>query len=207
MTPVPGELLDVTFPRLLAARLTHDLSGPLGTMMAAAGTAPGAARNDELLAEAIETLRLRTRLYAAAFGLPDELTWQDMPDLLSGAPGAHRIAFRIRLAEGISPPSGGFGQLLLAVLMLGAEALPRGGSVTLMSAPDAPFMLLPEGPGARWPHGFVDVLAGGAPEAARTPRGVLASWVPALAQKLKCRLSLGIGSGGLPPLLVQPAPH
>lgn len=207
MAPVLGDMLDIALPRLLAARLTHDLSGPIGTLMAAAGTSPGAPRSDELLAEAIETMRLRTRLYAAAFGLPDELAWQDMDELLTGAPGAHRIVFNIRPPDGVAPPPGGLGQLLLAALMLGAEALPRGGSVTLMSAPHAPFMVLPDGPGARWPHGFVDVLAGGTPEAARTPRGVLASWVPALSQALKCRLSLGMGAGTVPPLVVQFAPH
>lgn len=207
MMPVPGDTPDVSLPRLLAARLTHDLAGPIGTMMAAAGTAPGAARSDELLADAIDTMRLRTRLYAAAFGLPDELAWADMDELLAGVPGAHRIAFHIRPADGAPPPASGLGQLLLAALMLGAEALPRGGSVTLMSAPDAPFMVLPDGPGARWPHGFVDVLAGGSPEAARTPRGVLAAWVPVLAQALHCRLSLGMGAGGVAPLLVQSAPH
>ncbi|MCX7374229.1 MAG: histidine phosphotransferase family protein [Alphaproteobacteria bacterium] len=207
MTPVLGDTLDVSLPRLLAARLTHDLSGPIGTMMATAGTSPGAPRSDELLAEAIETMRLRTRLYAAAFGLPDELGWADMTELLAGAPGAHRIVFHIRPPDGVAPPPGALGQLLLVALMLGAEALPRGGSVTLMSAPDAPFMVLPDGAGASWPHGFVDVLAGGAPEAARTPRGLLASWLPALAQAMKCRLSLGMGAGGLSPLLVQSTPH
>jgi hypothetical protein len=203
MTPLP----DISLPRLLAARMTHDLSGPIGTMLAAAGTTPGAPRDDALLADAIDTMRLRARLYAAAFGLPDELGWPELAELPAGAPGAHRIAFHIRPPDGVPPPANGLSQLLLSALMLGAEALPRGGSVTLMSAPQAPFMVLPDGPGARWPHGFIDVLAGDMPEAARTPRGVLASWVPALAQSMRCRLSLGMGPGTLPPLLVQPAPH
>ncbi len=196
---------DISLPRLLAARLTHDLSGPIGTLMAAAGTSPGAPRNDELLAEALDTMRLRTRLYAAAFGPPEPLGWQDMLDLLAGVPGAHRITFQLH--PGLPVPADGLSQLLLGAMMLGAEALPRGGTVTLMAAPSAPYMVLPDGAGARWPHGFVDVLAGLSPEAAQTPRGVLAAWLPALAATLRCRITMAMGAPGMAPILVQPAPH
>jgi histidine phosphotransferase ChpT len=193
---------DVKLTRMLAARITHDLSGPLGTLMAAAGNPAGAA----LMAETLEVMRVRLRLYGAVFGPADALDWEAMRELLAGAPGAHRIKFALQ-PQSNAPPSAGMAQLLLAALMLAAEALPRGGTVTLLGDGSAPYMLLPEGPMARWPHGFIDVLAGGQPAEAGTPRGVLAAWVPAMAQAARARISLGQGPGAVPPLLVQPALH
>jgi hypothetical protein len=57
--------------QLLGARLTHDLAGPLGTIMAAGGSAEGAA----LLEETVAELRLRFRLYAVVFGEAEALCW------------------------------------------------------------------------------------------------------------------------------------
>ncbi len=193
---------DLKLTRLLAARITHDLSGPLGTLMATAGNPAGA----QLMAETLDVMRLRLRLYGAVFGPADQLDWPAMQELLAGAPGAHRITFRLQ-PQVNTPPSPAMSQLLLGALLLAAEALPRGGSVTLLSAAKAPFMVLPEGAMARWPHGFLDVLAGSEPAEAATPRGVLAAWVPAIAHAAGCRIGVGQGPGPVAPLLLQPAAH
>ncbi|WP_160122062.1 histidine phosphotransferase family protein [Rhodovarius lipocyclicus] len=190
---------------LVAARLTHDLAGPLGTIMAASG-AGGGLRSDELLQETVTELRLRMRLYGAAFGRPDALSWQEMAELLQGAPGSHRLQFRFQVPDPAAPQPEGLSQLLLAAAMLAAEALPRGGQVTVMAAPGEPVIILPEGRTAMWPHGFVTLLAGERAAEAETPRGLLAGWVAALARAQKCRLSIGFGGGPVAaPLMLTPA--
>jgi hypothetical protein len=185
--------------QLLGARLTHDLAGPLGTIMAAGGSAEGAA----LLEETVAELRLRFRLYAVVFGEAEALCWADLQALLAGAPGAHRIAFHFEF-----PPQAkldpALAQIVLAAAMLGAEALPRGGALRITPLGGAGLVVLPEGRVAAWPHALIERLAGMAPAGADTPRALLAPWLIALAEAAQCRLSLGMGRPGLPPLLLQP---
>jgi hypothetical protein len=185
--------------QLLGARLTHDLAGPLGTIVAAGGSAEGAA----LLEETVAELRLRFRLYAVVFGEAEALCWADLQALLAGAPGAHRIAFHFEF-----PPQArldpALAQIVLAAAMLGAEALPRGGALRITPLGGAGLVVLPEGRVAAWPHALIERLAGMAPAGADTPRALLAPWLIALAEAAQCRLSLGMGQPGLPPLLLQP---
>jgi len=185
--------------QLLGARLTHDLAGPLGSIMAAGGSAEGAA----LLEETVAELRLRFRLYAVVFGEAEALCWADVQALLAGAPGAHRIAFHFEF-----PPQArldpALAQIVLAAAMLGAEALPRGGVLRITPLGGAGLVVLPEGRIAAWPHALIERLAGMAPAGADTPRALLAPWLIALAEAAQCRLSLGMGQPGLPPLLLQP---
>ena len=185
--------------QLLGARLTHDLAGPLGTIMAAGGSAEGAA----LLEETVAELRLRFRLYAVVFGEAEALCWADLQALMAGAPGAHRIAFHFEF-----PPQArldpALAQIVLAAAMLGAEALPRGGALRITPLGGAGLVVLPEGRVAAWPHALIERLAGMAPAGADTPRALLAPWLIALAEAAQCRLSLGMGQPGLPPLLLQP---
>ena len=185
--------------QLLGARLTHDLAGPLGTIMAAGGSAEGAA----LLEETVAELRLRFRLYAVVFGEAEAMCWADVQALLAGAPGAHRIAFHFEF-----PPQArldpALAQIVLAAAMLGAEALPRGGTLRITPLGGAGLVVLPEGRIAAWPHALIERLAGMAPAEADTPRALLAPWLIALAEAARCRLSLGMGQPGVPPLLLDP---
>ncbi len=187
--------------RLVGARLTHDIAGPLGTIMAASGSAEGAA----LLEETVAELRLRLRLYAVVFGEAEAMSWGELQTLLAGAPTAHRVAFRFE----VSPQErveAALGQIVLAAAMLGAEALPRGGMlrVAAVHGRGGTLAVLPEGRIATWPHGLLERLAGMPPPEADTPRALLAPWLLALAEVAQCRLSLGMGQPGLPPLLLQP---
>jgi len=185
--------------QLLGARLTHDLAGPLGTVMAASGSAEGAA----LLEETVAELRLRLRLYAVVFGEAEAMCWADLQALLAGAPSAHRVTFQVQfLPQARLDPA--LAQIVLAAAMLGAEALPRGGALHMMPLGSSGLVVLPEGRIAAWPHGLIERLAGMAPAEADTPRALLAPWLIALAAAAQCRLSLGMGQPGIPPLLLQP---
>ena len=190
--------------RLVGARLTHDLSGPLGTIMAASGVGAGkaAARSDELLAESVAELRLRLRLYGAVFGEAEAMRWAELQELLGGSPAAHRVAFQFEVPRQamVAAP---MAQLVLAAAMLGAEALPRGGTVRLAAPPGGPVTILPEGRVAQWPHSLLERLAGMPPTEPDSPRGLLAPWLLALAGLADMRVSLALGGPGVPPLLLH----
>ncbi|MBC7431182.1 MAG: hypothetical protein H7345_03855 [Rubritepida sp.] len=214
----------VELARLVGARLAHDLAGPLGTITAAAGLAPGAARSDELLAETLSDLMARGRLYAAVFGSAEDTPWHAMPALLAGAPGAHRITFDVTPGPPLRPATA---QLALAAGMLAAEGLPRGGcvgdapgpggggaglpegpprarGVRIAPGPGGGVAVLPEGRIAAWPHALIERLGGLAPPQPDTARSLMAPWLLALARQAGCDLSLGLGGPGTPPLLLRP---
>ncbi len=202
--------------QLVAARLTHDMAGPLGTLMAASG-AGGGQRSDELLHETLTELRQRLRLYAALFGEPEAMPWEDLEGLLAGSPAAHRVAFRFEVQRH-APPSAALAQLALATAMVATEALPRGGQVlvAVLSAGGqgggSMLTVMPQGRSAAWPHGLLERLAGMAPDEPDTPRALLVPWMLALAGLAHCRVSIGMGAGPapateetrLPPLLLAP---
>lgn len=204
--------------QLVGARLTHDLAGPLGTLMATSG-AGGGDRSDELLHQTLAELRLRLRLYAALFGEPEAMGWEELQGLLAGSPAAHRIAFRFEVPP--QPPPAALGQLALAAAMVAGEALPRGGHVrvAIFSGGDAGggpagsmLTVMAQGRSAAWPHALLERLAGMPPDEPDTPRALLVPWMLALAGLAHCRVSIGMAAGmaaateevRLPPLLLVP---
>jgi histidine phosphotransferase ChpT len=92
----------------------------------------------------------------------------------------------------------------LNAALLAAEALPRGGVVTLSGAAEAGLVVLPSGISAAWPPPLLsgtpvqDALADG-------PRHVVAPMLLALLANLGWRARLGPGPAGGPvPLLLGP---
>jgi len=191
--------------RLVGMRLVHDLAGPLGSVMAAAGLAPGAARSDALLAETVSDLLARGRLYAAVFGAAEAVPPEEMAAMLAGAPGAHRVSFEVAAASLSVAPA--VARVLLAAGMLAVEALPRGGRVVIAPGPGGGVVVLPEGRVAAWPHGLIERLGGLPPPQPDTPRSLLAPWLITLAREAGCHLGIGLGGPGIPPLLLRAAPR
>jgi histidine phosphotransferase ChpT len=159
-------------------------------------------RSDELLAESVAELRLRLRLYAAVFGEADAMRWEELRELLGGSPAAHRVAFEFETAGPATLPAP-LAQLVLAAAMLGAEALPRGGSVRLAAAPGGSITILPEGRVAQWPHSLLERLAGMPPKEPDRARALLAPWMLTLAGLAGMQVSVGLGGPGIPPLLLR----
>lgn len=206
----PVAMQETGLARLVGARLVHDLAGPMGSIMAAAGLVQGdaglvtgAPRSDAMLAETMTELLARGRLYAAVFGSAAEVAADEMAALLAGAPGAHRI--RLEITAGLASHPAAFVQILLAAAMLAMEALPRGGRITIAGGPGGGTVIVPDGRMAAWPHSLLERLGGLPPAQADTPRSVLAPWLIALAREAGCHLSLGLGAPGIPPLLLRPA--
>jgi histidine phosphotransferase ChpT len=103
-------------------------------------------------------------------------------------------------------------QLVLNAVLLGGEALPRGGTVVLAGDPAQTLAVCPEGPSAVWPPGVAAAIAAGGLDSAAVPveaRSVRAPALAALAAELRIPLSLALAgpqATGPAPLLIGPAP-
>ncbi len=151
---------------LLAARLCHELAGPAGAL---AGTLELAVedRDFDAVAMAHEQAALlvaRLRLLRAAWGGGKALDVPQLRALLVGLPRAARVRTdldRLDPAAGFPPPAA---RLLLNVLLLAGESLPRGGRVALASVASGTVVSL-HGKGADcqvadWPASLAATLGG-----------------------------------------------
>ena len=201
---------------LACARICHDLSGLLGSLV---GTLELVAEDGEATeAVAIATdiataLALRLRLLRAAWaGQPEPL---DLPHLTALARGlaASRVALDVAgmPATTVFPPA--TGRLVLNLLLLAADSLPRGG-VLRLDGGAADVIARLEGPDAAWPAGLIDMLAD--EEAAwqaltgprANPRAMQAPLTALLARHHGVRLTVLLAAGpttAAPPLRLAPA--
>jgi histidine phosphotransferase ChpT len=190
----------------LCARLCHDISGPLGTVTGALDLAAedpdSTVESLELAREAATQMVQRLRLSRAAWG--GDCGVLDAAGLVELARG---LPARVQLEAG--GLSGHFpapvARVLVNLVLLAAEALPRGGHIALSGAPDADVVLMVAGPQAGWPAGLTLALADPLSAPLDEPRGVQAPLVALLAEAAGLRVSLLLASGvhdGVPPLLL-----
>jgi histidine phosphotransferase ChpT len=200
---------DTRLARTLCARLCHDLGGAVGSLTGALDLVePG---EDELLTIAQETgvaLRQRLRLYAAAWGGPTtEHDAAGLAAMLGGSPASPRVSFDLGgLAPGAMVPAP-IVPIALNAALLAAEALPRGGTVSLSGSAEGGLVVLPQGTGAAWPPPLLALLSGTPLQQllAGGPRSVLAPFLLSLLGEAGWHASLGFaGEGGLVPLLLGP---
>jgi histidine phosphotransferase ChpT len=153
--------LALRLTELLATRLCHDLSGPLGGLAAALGEVGADEEALPLAKEAAAALRRRLALLRAAWGAPTALDAAALRDLTEGLPNARRIEIAMQgpIAEATLAPVAA--RLLLNVLILAAESLPAGGVMALEGDPGSGsgIVLRLAGPRAGWPEGFGAMLA------------------------------------------------
>lgn len=181
----------------LCARLCHDMAGALGALMGSLDLA----REDERMAgdaiaiasQAGRGLVARLRLLRTAWvgdGMP--LGLARLAELAAGL--ADR---RMVLDLAALPPATLFdpavGRVVLNLVLLGAEALPAGGTVWLERVePDV--VLGVAGPRVEWPSGLAASLAGEA--AIEDPRAVQAPLTVLLARAAGLDVSLIMPAGG-----------
>ena len=139
---------------LLAARLSHDLSGLAGVLAGALDLAaddPDPAEALAIARDAAAELAARLRLLRAAWsGDAGLLRAADLGALVPGLGGAGRLRVDLAgLGDASFPP--GLSRLLPNLLLLGAEALPRGGTLRLSGTPAAGITLAVDGPRLAWP--------------------------------------------------------
>lgn len=202
---------------LLAARLCHDLSGPL---LGLSGALELAQEGDPTMGEDSSPLAIastatsqavaRLRLLRAAWATdPAPLDPASLTRLAEGLVNRHRIRLNLdRMAAAALPP--GPGQVLLNLLLTAARALPSGGEISVISTPEQDLLLRVGGPGAAWPPLLIRALA--APEEAMRQASAadiaipLAIW-QARAAGLDLRLLLAAGTGAMPPPLLLGLPR
>jgi histidine phosphotransferase ChpT len=148
---------------LLTARLCHDLSGALGTVVGALEMAdedPSMAADALPVAgDASRQLSARLRLLRAAWG--DGMGGMHVPELialLQGLPHGRKLRIDTAALEPNLAFAASGARLLLNVMMVAAESLPRGGQLTLAGSPAGKIVLTIQGPGAAWPAGFAAYL-------------------------------------------------
>jgi len=174
----------------VCSRLCHDLGGPVGALSGALEMLgePG----DDAAEVAVDAARIidrRLRFWRAAVGGPGgNLDSATLGQLAEGLTlGRRAVVDLSALPPGMLIEAGEAQPLLLAMLV-GVEAMPRGGTLRVAQAPGGGFAVLPDGPGAAWPPGLVDLLAGQQP--VPVPRAVALPLLAATAAAAGLRLSL-----------------
>ena len=148
---------------LLASRLCHDLSGPLGTLMGSLELMtedPETAEEALALANEVSvTMGKRLRLLRAAWGgAAATLRVEELRGLAEGLPQAHRISLQLdRLVPAARFPSGA-ARVLVNLLLLAAESLPAGGTIALAGDPEGEVQVSILGLRAAWPAGLAAYL-------------------------------------------------
>ncbi len=202
MKPPPTADLDLA--RMVGLRLCHDLGGVVGTIGNALdmmGNVGGEAAT--LAHDAAEELRRRLVLWRALLGGQGDATVGATLALLEGQLAGGRAVVEAgtldldaNLADSTVP-------VVLAAMVLGGEALPRGGRVRLAGDPARELAIWPEGQRAAWPPGLVRALAGEMPVDAMG-RDVTIVWLCTLAAAACVRLSIAMPPGdSAGPLMLQ----
>jgi histidine phosphotransferase ChpT len=181
----------------LCARLCHDMSGPLGTVTGALELAlddpDSAVESLQLAQEASTQMVMRLRLSRAAWaGDCGPLDASGLAELARGLPA--RVNLDCAGLTGRFPPQ--MARVLINMLLLAVDALPRGGTISLSGAPESEVVLTVAGADAAWPAGLPLALT--APHEAKLdePLAVQAPLAAMLAQAAGLRLSLLFAATG-----------
>ena len=195
---------------LMAARICHDLSGPIGPM---AGILELAREDPDTAEEALDLalqstagLVGRIRLIRAAWaGDCGTMDIKTIHEMLTAGLARRRLSIDFsRLAP--APLAPATARLLLNVLMLAAESLPAGGTLACAGQPDGDMIVSIAGPHAGWPAGLAACLANSqaAGRVPAEPRGMQFSMLALLAARPGPRLSLLFGlADAVPSLLIS----
>jgi histidine phosphotransferase ChpT len=190
---------ELTLAQDLAARVCHDLGGAVGIVAGMLDLVADA--ESEALADAREgaaELRRRLLLWRAVTGGAGPLALSDLSDLSKGQLAGGRASLSLKITPSLSAESG---QILLLAAMVAAEALPRGGTVEIVSESDE-VLVLPDGPLIRWPAALLALLSGEAVEDG--PRSVLPRLFLLLARAHGWEVAVLTGNGPGAPMLLRP---
>lgn len=163
---------------MMCARVCHDLGGLAGTLASALELAEEDGGREAIVVarEAADALACKLRMARAVFGpSSDPLGAAGIADLAGG------LGERVKVdASGLGPEPlpAGQARLALAMLMLGAEALPAGGIILVAVEASGALRVAAHGPRAAWRPGVVQGLAGAVPSG---PRDLLAPLCALLA--------------------------
>jgi histidine phosphotransferase ChpT len=201
---------------IVCARLCHDLSGLVGSVLAALELVDGTEAADEALTVASESaviLGHRLRFIRAAWaGDGGAMGVSEVQTLANNVGTAQRLQLEFTGFD----PAGMLGpaeaRVLLNLLLLAMEGTAGGGRITVSRAGSAEIVVAIDGPRAAWPSGLAACLGDekAAWNALTDARSLQAPLTALLARRAGLRLSLlipaAIGAGAPPPLLLAPVP-
>jgi hypothetical protein len=201
---------------LVCARFSHDVSGLLGSLngvLELAVEGPGPVTEEVALAsKAAGELVVRLRLLRSAWGaVSDAMDSDTLRAQMRGLDGGHRIHLDLDgLPDGtVFPPP--MARVILNVIILAHDAMPRGGVLALSGDPASHVMVQIVGPDAAWPAGFALCIADEARAwtALGDPRDLQAPLTAIIARALGIQLSLMMSAGPStaatpPPLMIMP---
>jgi histidine phosphotransferase ChpT len=183
----------------LCARVCHDLGGPVGSLITAIEIGPaGGAEAEALARSSLDSLRRRLRMFRALSGGSEGLSLPDLEDCLAGNLGHGRVRLDIGAVRPGATIAGPQVPCVLAAVLLAAEALPRGGVVSLGGDPELELLVVPQGLGVSWPTALLALLGRTDPMPALTPRSALAHYLCLAAEPGGYGLSVVLdpGQGG-----------
>jgi histidine phosphotransferase ChpT len=201
----------VRLVELVCARLCHDLGGLIGTVGNALDMVVEDMGGDSEVAafasSAAKALAQRLRLMRTAWGPEAEaMTLPALTRLTTPALAARRIGLDIRAL----PPSCVFpppiARVLLNLIVLGGDCLPKGGAIILLGEP-SDLLIRIDGPDAAWPAGFAGCMRdeAAAIAALTSVRSVQMPLTVLFALSRKLRLSPVLGPGGIEAVRLQAA--
>ena len=145
--------IDLRLAEAMCARLCHDLSNPLGSVLAAAGVLACEPGNHEALAvghDAAHAMANSLRLLRAAWsGEHGPATRRELQELATGLPARVHADFSRLEPNSFSSSQA---RLILNLLLLGAEGLPFGGTVSLSGHAGREIAVALAGQRAGWPE-------------------------------------------------------
>ena len=170
-------------PAALAARICHDIAGPLGALSATLEllAEDGDPEALAIARESATMLSARLRLLRAAWAEEVEVPGTRVMQILAGGlPNAERLRVTISLDADMAPS---LRRLGLNLLLLASASLPRGGDITLGSRPDG-LLLTIGGRDAAWPASLAACAASPSPvdQDWPEPRGLAVPMVCLLAE-------------------------
>ena len=194
---MPGMKDPLRLAAVLCARLCHDLSGPLGALIGVIEIAHEEQPGSETLALGEETateLAQRLKLLRAAWGPDgDEMDLATLRGFADSLLSSRRVQLDLTglTAETVFPPPAA--RVILNLLLLAAESLPGGGTVSLSGTFPDGILTTISGPRAAWPAGLDGWLAeeGAAWKAVTTnTRALQAPFTTLLARSRGFRLQM-----------------
>lgn len=207
--------IDLRVAELMASRLCHDLVGPIGAVNNGMEIL-----EDEDLGIAKDAVELASRsarqatdvlqLFRLAYGLAGSLQGSDLSlvrELASNYLGHHKCSLDWPPSPIAGPLPDALGKLILNLVVLAGEALPRGGTIEVALAGDGRQVAVSAlGAGAGLRDETLAALSNGASAQDLSPRNVHGYVTRMVAKSLGSDLALSqVGPGHLKILVALPA--
>ena len=188
-------LMDIKVTELLCARLCHELASPVGAInngieMVQEFDESMMPEAMPLIASSASLVAERLKFYRMAYGRAGTtsiISDTEIRELAEGYLSDGRSSLDWPDGVGIAQWPEGWGKLLLNMLPLATETMPRGGVIRVHvedSADTVRLSLIAEGAGARIPEECQAALESGVAVEALTPRSVHGYFLARLAERL-----------------------